>query len=234
MMRHPLIAPFAALALLAALALPAAADAPPRVITVTGEGLVAVTPDLAWVSVGVSHDADKAADAMDMMSEAAAEVLAELEAAGILPADMQTGQLTLEPRYDYSSYGGVPKMLGYTAATTIEVRVRDLDRLGDVLDTVVGVGANRLGGIRFDMADQGDAMADARRAAVADARARADLYAGAAGVTLGDLQSLAESGGYMQPVPMYDMRMAETVSAVPIVPGEITLQAMVTLTYTIE
>ena len=229
-MRHTALC---TLAVSLVLAFPALADDPDRQITVTGEGLVAVAPDLAWISIGVSHDADKAAEAMAMMADAMRDVLVELEQAGILPADMQTGQLTLEPRYDYSSYDGVPKMLGYTAATTVEVRVRELDNLGSVLDAVVNEGANRLGGIRFDLADKVDAMADARRAAVADARARAALYAMAAGVVLGDLQSLTEACGYMQPAPMYDMRLAEAGSAVPIVSGEISFQASVTLTYAI-
>jgi len=234
-MRRALIANLFALAAAASLALPALADAPPRQIIVTGEGLVAATPDMAWVSVGVSHDALKAVEAMNMMSVAMAAVLAELEAAGIAPADLQTGQLSLEPRYDYSSYDGVPKMLGYTAATTIEVRVRVLDDLGSVLDAVVNEGANRLGGIRFDLDDKTQVMADARRAAVVDARGRAELYAQAAGVTLGALQTLTESGGYMAPAPMYELRMAaDAGSAVPVAAGEVNFQAMVTLVYAIE
>ena len=221
--------------LLSALALPAWAEDPVRQITVTGEGMVAAAPDMAWISVGVTHEAVKAGEAMDAMSAAMTQVLAELRAAGIAQTDIQTGQLSLEPRYDYSSPDGVPKMTGYIASTTLEVRVRALDDLGGVLEAVVNEGANRLGGIRFDVADKDAVLDAARRDAVADARARAELYADAGGFTLGALLTLSESGGYSPPMPMYDMRGgAEMAMAVPVAAGEVNFQAMVTMTYAIE
>lgn len=234
-MRPILFPSLSTLALMLASSVPVRADAPLRLMTVTGEGIVAAAPDMAWVSIGVSHDAPKAGDAMAQMSQAMTAVLAELAAAGIAAADLQTGQLTLEARFDYSSPDGVPKMLGYTAATMVEVRVRDLDKLGSVLDAVVDEGANRLGGIRFDLSEKDAVMADARRAAVADARARAMLFAEAAGVALGDLQTLTESGGYAAPMPMFDMRMeAAGNMPVPVAAGEVNFQAMVTMVYVIE
>lgn len=211
-------------------------DSAPRTIVVAGEGFAAAVPDLAYVSIGVSHEALQAGDAMAEMSTAMTAVLAQLAGAGIAPTDIQTGQLTLEPRFDYSSADGVPKMLGYIATTMVEVRVRAIDQLGTVLDAVVDDGANRLGGIRFDMLDSGDALDDARRDAVADARARAELFADAAGVTLGDLISLSESGSYAQPTPMFDMRggMEAEATSVPVAAGEISFTAMVTMVYAIE
>ncbi len=204
-----------------------------RLITVTGEGSVAVSPDLAFVNLGVSQDADTADQALTGMSVAMAAVLARLDAAGIAPADIQTGQLSLDPRYDYNSYDGVPKMLGFTATTMVDVRVRDLAKLGGVLDAVVEDGANRLGGVRFDVVDKTDVMETARRAAVADAMARAAVFADAAGVTLGDLVSLTETAGYTAPMPMTALRMEADAGSVPVATGEVSLQAMVTMVYAI-
>ncbi len=204
-----------------------------RLITVTGEGSVAVAPDLAYVNLGVSHDAETADEALTAMSIGMRAVLGRLEAAGIAPADIQTGQLSLSPRYDSSSYDGTLKMLGFTATTTVNVRIRDMDKLGGVLDAVVEDGANQFGGITFDVTDPAAAMAEARRAAVADARAKAELFADAAGVTLGDLVTLNEHGGFMAPAPMMAARVAEDAGSVPIAAGEVSLQTSVTMVYAI-
>lgn len=204
-----------------------------RLITVTGEGSFAVVPDLAYVNLGVTQDAETADAALTAMSIAMTAVLARLDAAGIAPADIQTGQLSLSPRYDSSSYDGTPKMLGFTATTTVNVRVRDMAKLGGVLDAVVEDGANQFGGISFDVADRTAAMEASRRAAVADGRAKAELYAEAAGVTLGDLVTLNEQGGYMAPAPMMEARMAADAGSVPVAAGEVSLQSSVTMVYAI-
>jgi len=226
---------FPAVLLAVAVTLPAQAQeaAPPRVITVTGEAVVAAIPDLAYVSIGVTEEATAAAEALRAMSEAMTAVMARLEAAGIAPTDLQTGQLSLEPRYDHSSNDGVPKMTGFVATTMLDVRVRDLDLLGTVLDAVVQDGANRLGGVRFDLTDREPALDAARRDAVAVARARAELYAEAAGVTLGDLQSLSEQQNYGGPQPMFARDMAMESMPVPMAAGEVNLSASVTLVYAI-
>lgn len=229
----------APLFLIPLMALPMAAaaqiTAQDRVITVTGEGLVAAVPDLAFVSLGVSQQADTAGAAMDAMSSSMTAVLAQLASAGIAPADIQTGQLTLDPVYDTGSYdgGGTPVITGYMATTMVEVRVRDIAAVGDVLDAVVQDGANRLAGVRFDLADKGPALNEARRRAVADAQARAALFAEASGVSLGSLLTLTEQAGYMNPQPMFDARMEGTGMAVPVAGGEVSLQAMVTMVYAI-
>jgi uncharacterized protein len=227
----------AALALAVSLSGPAfAQDGPMRQITVTGEGLVAVQPDMAWLSLGVSHEALKASDAMAQMNADLAGVLALLAASGVAETDIQTGQLTLEQRFDYSAPDGIPRPIGYIATSMLDVRIRDLASLGTVLDSVIDEGANRLGGIRFDLSDKSAAMEAARRAAVADAMARATLYTEAAGVTLGPVITISEAGGYAQPMPMFDARMelGAPAAAVPVAAGEVTYQATVTITYGIE
>lgn len=204
-----------------------------RLITVTGEGIVAAVPDLAYVNLGVSQQAETAGAAMDAMSTSMTAVMDRLATAGIAPVDIQTGQLTLDPVYDNSSYdsSGGAKIIGYVATTMVQVRVRDLTVVGAVLDAVVQDGANRLAGVSFDLADRAPAMDEARRRAVADARARAELFAEASGVTLGALITLTEQSGYLNPAPMFDARMEGASMAVPVAGGEVSLQAMVTMVY---
>lgn len=235
-MSHALRAALAALLLAAPSAAPAQ-EAGPRVIQVTGEGRSAAAPDLARVSLGVAHQAKTAGEAMDMMSEGVTAVLAVLEAQGIAPADVQTGQLLLEPAYDYNaSYSGsTPPLVGFVATQMLDVRVRDLASLGTLLDAVVTDGANRLNGVSFDVDDPEAALDEARRAAVADAADRAALYAEATGLGLGPIVSISEGGGVVQPFPLFAARdAAEGAMAVPVAPGEVNLSAFVTITYAIQ
>lgn len=221
------------------LALPAVAQdsapAMPRVLTVTGTGHAAVAPDFASVNVGVITEADTAADALRDMSARLDAVMARLVAAGVLPEDMQTSQLMVNPIYDYSGSSSSGLIDGFNASSLLTVRVRDLANLGAVLDAVVQDGANQLNGVMFDLADRRPALDIAREAAVADARHRAELYATAAGVTLGDLVSLSEQLGYGGPAPMYDARIAMEESVpVPIAAGEVNIEASVTMTWEIQ
>lgn len=229
---RPFLAPFF---LIPFMALPLAASAQDRLITVTGEGLVAAVPDLAFVSLGVSQQAETAGAAMAAMTASMTAVMDRLASAGIPPMDIQTGQLTLDPVYDNSSYDGssAPKIIGYMATTMVEVRVTDMTTVGGVLDAVVQDGANRLAGVRFDLADRGPAMDEARRRAVADAQGRAALFAQASGATLGALITLTEQSAYVNPTPMFDTRMEGVSQDVQVSGGQVSLQAMVTMVYAI-
>ena len=230
-----LLKPFAPATLLALILAASPVLAQDRVITVTGEGMVAAVPDLAFVSLGVSQQAETAGAAMDAMSTAMTAVMDRLTGSGIALTDIQTGQLTLDPVYDNASYdgSGTQKIIAYNATTMVQVRVRDMTMVGTVLDAVVQDGANRLAGVTFDLADKGPAMNEARKRAVADAQARAQLFATASGVTLGPLINLTEQSGYMNPAPMFDARMEGASMAVPVAGGEVSLQAMVTMVYAI-
>ena len=227
-----------ALAPLGALAQEAAIAAPPqlpRVIQVVGEGRSVAAPDLARISLGVSHQAKTAGEAMDAMSAGTEAVLARLGTEGINQADIQTGQLMLEPAYNYNTPDGNPEMVGFIATQMLDVQVREIAQLGEVLDAVVTDGANRVNGVSFDVADPQAATDDARRDAVADARRRAELYADAASVGLGDLVSISESTVYAPPMPMYDARggAGAEAASVPIAPGQLSLTTTVTVTYAI-
>lgn len=208
---------------------------PPR-ITVTGEGRVEAVPDMATVSLGVLREAETADAAMAALAEATGSVIAALEAAGIDGRDVQTDALRLSPvrarlREDEE---GPPPIVGFAAETGLTVRVRDLGALGDVLDAVVQEGGNLFSGLRFGLQEPGPLEDEARRRAVADARAKAELYAEAAGVTLGPLHALTEAGP-VSPLPVARMEsaMMADAGAMPVAEGEIALTARVMMVYAI-
>jgi uncharacterized protein YggE len=219
---------------LAALSQDATAPQLPRVIQVVGEGRATAAPDMARISLGVSHQAETAGAAMDAMSKGMSAVLATLGELGIAQVDIKTGQLMLEPSYNYNTPDGNPLMTGFVATQILDVNVRDIGELGIVLDAVVTAGGNRVNGIMFDVSDPGMVTDEARRDAVADARERAELYAEAAGLALGEIVSISESTVYTPPMPMYDARGgAEQAAAVPVAPGQVSMMTNVTVTYAI-
>lgn len=200
-------------------------------ITVTGEGRVASRPDMATVTLGVTTSADSAEAALAENSARTAQVLEELKAAGIGAQDMQTSGLSLGPRWEPAE-SGRGQITGFTAANVITVQVRDLPGLGGVLDTVVKNGANTFHGLNFGLQDPRPAQDEARRASVADAIARAQLYAEAAGVTLGPILSITEGGAGHPPQPMFRMA-AEMSDSVPIAEGEVAVTAQTVITFQI-
>jgi hypothetical protein len=224
-----------ALFLTTALALPMAAPmavhAETALITVTGEASVAVQPDVATLSLGVTTQADTAAGAMAANTAALSVVLDRLKAAGIADRDLQTSNLTLNPNWVGYDSGIIPSIAGYTASNLLTVRVRALDTLGTVLDAAITDGANTLNGLTFELSDPKPKMDEARRAAVADAMYRAALLVEAAGAKLGPVQSITEGGGFVNPQPMFRQEVAS--SPVPVASGEIGVTSSVTMVFEI-
>lgn len=220
-----------AVVFLGLLALPAIADEDVRQITVTGEGRVNAAPDMAVLQLGVSREARKASDAMREASKAAAAVLAQVEKAGIEARDVQTANVSLSPRWQNDN-NTAPRVVGYIASNDLTVRVRDLDSLGALMDGVVSDGANQMNGLSFDIAEPRPLQDQARQAAVADARSQAELLAQAAGVSLGVVMTISESGGFRPPMAMARGAMMDS-SAVPIAAGELELNASVTIVFSI-
>lgn len=215
------------------LPLPALAEEMPRLITITAEGQVVAVPDMATITLGVTTEGETGAEALSANSERMALVLAELSESGIESRDVQTQGLNLSPRWLHKNDGSQPEITGFVANNTVTVRVRDLAQLGSVLDSVVQQGANTFQGLQFGLADDSALSDEARRAAVAEARARAELYAEAAGVELGDLVSLTENGSYRPQLRMMEAA-AMARDSVPIAEGEVTISATVTMVYAIE
>ncbi len=211
------------LAAAAATSLPATAGAQvavtPAAILPDGTLLdVAVTgkttrvPDVATIRAGVVTQAPTAAVALSDNAARVTRVLAALKAAGVADRDIQTANISLQPQYRYAQ-NEAPVITGYQASNTVSVRFRDIARSGRILDVLVKEGANQIDGPTLSL-DRPDAAEDeARVDAMAKARARAELYAKAAGLSVSRIVSLSETGGYAPPPPMPVMMMARGADA---------------------
>lgn len=206
-----------------------AAAPAPAVLSVSGEGRVAAAPDMATISLGVESRGATAAEALAANSADLAAVLDLLGAAGIEAPDIQTSGLNLGPIYaPRDSGGGAMTVAGYQVSNMVTVRVRDLAALGELLDRIVGGGANQFNGLQFGIAEPGPLEDRAREAAVAEALRKAALLAEAAGMKLGAIRSLTEGGGYGGPQPVF---ARDAMSAVPVAGGEVAVSASVTISF---
>jgi uncharacterized protein YggE len=202
-------------------------------ITVSGEGVVALAPDMATIGLGVSARAATASDAMRQTSEKVTAILSQLDGLKVAGIDRQTSGLYLRPVYDNRPRedNSPVEVVGYEAGNTVSVTVRDLSKLGALLDAVVAEGANDFNGLQFGLQDNAEALIEARRGAVADAMARASQLAQAAGVTLGDVVQMSESSQGYQPMEMRASKMSSM--DVPVETGEIEVRAQVTMQFAI-
>ena len=248
-MRHP-FRPIALLSLALALALslpllaqerPSISSEQPR-IAVSGHAEVAGKPDTAYVTSGVTSQGNTAREALDSNTADMAALIKALKGAGIEARDIQTSGFSVSPNYVYTDqrdangYTMPGKINGYTVSNTVSVRIRDLAILGQVLDRSVTVGANTINGISFSVDDPSALYDEARRGAFADARAKATLYAGEAGVGLGPVMSISEQQGYAPPQPYMMRRAADmAVSApVPVEAGELSFSIDVQVIWTLD
>ena len=176
-------------------------DAPDRAaaVTVVGSGMAAARPDTAEVSAGVVTQAATAAQALAQNNAAMDKVIKALTGIGIADKDIQTTNISVVPqRRQGRQEPQPPEIVGYEVSNQVRIKVRDLSELGRLLDTLVGQGANLLGGIRFSVGNPAPVLDQARAQAMADARRKAEVYARAAGMTLGPLLSIPEGAA---PVP---------------------------------
>ncbi len=231
--RHPL-----ALAVLtgAWLASPALAQtAAPPAISVTGEATVSVAPDQAQIDGGVTSEAKTAREASDANNAAMGKVLLALKGAGIDEKDYQTSRLSLQPQFaaNYKPSDRAPGIVSFRASNRVTVKVRDVTKAaGIIIDVLVGAGANEIGGIHFTVTQASKHLDEAREKAIADARRKADIYAKAAGVTLGEPISISEEGA---PTPMFRGKMAAPMAAgTQVAPGEETLSVTVGVSWAIK
>lgn len=201
-------------------------------LTVTGMATVTAVPDQATLSLGVTTTGATAAAAMGANNDAASAVIARLIAAKVADRDMQTTGLSLNPNWVMNAAGTTQEIQGYTASSTLTVRIAALDAAGAILDAAIADGANTLNGLTFGLADPRPVEDDARKAAVADALARAQVLALAAGETLGPIVSITEGGGGQQPMPMLFKAAAD--SAVPLAAGEVGVSAEVTIVWQLK
>jgi uncharacterized protein YggE len=230
------------LAMLLATGLVAAACAPmmapdgmPRrmaTVTVSGAGSVAAAPDMAEITTGVVTQAPTAAEALAANSQAMERLLQALAGAGVAARDVQTTNISVSPQRRQPKAGQPPEITGYEVTNQVRVKVRELPRLGRVLDQQVGQGANLVYGIHFGLQDPTPLLDEARKRAMADARRKAELYAAAASLRVGRVVAVQEAGAAL-PRPEMTARAAMS-GAVPVAPGEQEIAASVTVTFTLE
>jgi uncharacterized protein YggE len=213
--------------------------APPvRTLNVNGIGQVFLSPDIAYIYIGVHTEEDTAADAVAANNEETQQVIDALKKAGVDAKDIRTTNFSIWPNQQYGPEG---QQLGatYMVDNSVFVTVRKLDNLGDLLDSAIAAGANSINSIQFDVADKTEALKEAREEAVKNAKEQAQELADISDVKLGEIQSV---GFYdSMPIPYMDSYgkggggggMMEA-AAVPIQPGQLTLTVTVSISYEIE
>jgi len=236
---------FVSAVLLVALALGACsptimADAAPpvRTLNVNGTGQIFLSPDIAYIYIGVHTEEPTAADAVTANNEETQQVIEALKAAGVEAKDIRTTNFSIWPNQQYGP-DGQPTGTRYVVDNSVFVTVRELDNLGDLLDAAVSAGANSINSIQFDVADKTDALKKAREEAVKDAKAQAQELADVAGMDLGEVQSISFYDS--APMPYMDSygkggggAAVSEAAAVPIQPGQLTLTVTVSMSYAIK
>ncbi|WP_246333098.1 SIMPL domain-containing protein [Aureimonas mangrovi] len=209
----------------------------PRV-TVVGEGEAHAAPDLAVTNLTVLRTAETAEAAVTDANGAIAAVTDAVREMGIESRDVQTGRFSITPQYRYENRqdgtSAPPELVGYEVRNTLTVRVRDLDRLGDLLDRAVELGVNEGGDIAFQIEDPSSLQNEARRQAVERARASAEVLADAAGQSLGRIIRITDDPVRVFPQPERGQMMMAARAAdasVPIEAGENTVNARVEVVF---
>jgi uncharacterized protein YggE len=233
--------------LLAALALSACGPAvvagspvsPQRTLSVAGTGQVSLTPDIAYIYVGVHTENPSASEAMAENNSRTQQMISALKEAGVDEKDIRTTNFSIWPMDKYDPSTNLPTgQKVYSVDNTVYVTVRDLAKLGDLLDTLVTAGANTINSIAFDVADKSEAVKEARAQAVKDGEAEAKQLAADAGLTLGEITNISFYEG--SPTPYMDGYGkggggGEAVAmAVPIQPGQLMLTVTVNMVYEIK
>jgi uncharacterized protein YggE len=196
------------------------ATADGTLLAVSSHAEVRRAPDIATLATGVVTQAADANAAMRANAEQMEKVVAAIRAAGIESRDIRTSGINLNPQYRYAE-NQPPAITGYQASNTVDITVRDIARLGKILDALVATGANQINGPSFDVENRDGALDEARRKAVEKAQARARIYAESLGMRVRRIVSISEGAQIGPPVPMMAMRMEKSMDAsTPVSPGE--------------
>lgn len=201
-------------------------------LSLAASGQVMTAPDKATITLGVQTDAASAAQALAANAEQMTRVMAALKRGGIAERDIQTAQLTVNPKYAYEP-NQPPRLTGYEASNQVMITVRDLKRLGPTVDSAVGAGATNVNSIAFGLVDPTAAENAARLEAVKALQAKADLYSKAVGHPILRLVSLSEGVSYNPPMPLQEVVVtaAKRMAPTPVSVGEMQVQIQVTGVY---
>jgi uncharacterized protein YggE len=221
----------------------AANERPHRILSLTGTGEVKARPDTASINSGVTSNAKTAQEALAANSAAMNKLFRELKAAGIADRDLQTSNFSIAPQYKpYDPKNPLPaqqRIVGYQVSNGVTVRVRDLDKLGRLIDQMTMAGANQMNGISFFVDKTDNLMEEARRKAMVDVRRKADLYADGLGVKLKRVLTISESVSRPGPRPMragrvMSMAKSDAREAAPVAAGEQSLSIRLSVKWELE
>lgn len=201
------------------------------IISVSGTGTLNLSPDMAVISAGVQSKAETAKTALADNNQKMSALFAELKKAGIAEKDIQTSNFNIYPEVVYPKRDSnkPPQIVGYNVNNQVTVRIRKLENVGDVLTTLVSAGANNMSGLNFSVSNRKEKLDEARKAAIADARKKAELYASEIGTKIKRLKSLNEGGSHHpQPIMMRSAKMEMSADmAVPIAQGEMSISVTI-------
>jgi uncharacterized protein YggE len=202
-----------------------------RTVSVSATGSVSAEPDLAMISTGVVSEAETAREALSRNTATMAKVIEGLKAHGISAQDIRTTALNVEPRYR-AAKDQAPAIVGYQVVNQVRITARDLKRLGEVLDQIVALGVNQIGGIAFEVSKAEELRDEARKTAMANALRRARLYAASAGADVGAVLTISEDAPGVGPRPL--ARTSLAAGDVPIEPGTQRLEVKVHVTWALR
>lgn len=207
------------------------------VFSVTGEGRAVVKPDIAYVNAGVEANGATVKQVQTQINATINKVTAALKSLGIEEKDIKTTNYSIHPSYDWS--GGRQRITGYRASTTLEIKVRDIDKVNEVIDQSAANGANNVGNVSFDVDDKSQAEDEARKEAVAEAKRKAEQAARIAGFKLGKIINYSENKGrYPMPIALDDSvsfrEAAGAEKTTEVQPGSSEITVTVTLSYELE
>jgi hypothetical protein len=217
-------------------AAPAVAQQAPTLLTLTATAEAQGAPDVADIGAGVVTQATEAEAALRANSEKMTRVMAALRKAGVAERDIQTSGISVQPQFRYEERQP-PILTGFQAANRVQVTLRDLKAAGRVIDTLVAEGANQIDGPAFRIQNPDPLMDKARQDAVRKARARAELYAAAAGMRVKRISTISESQEFRPPQPMMRAMAMDAVPAAPpppVAPGQVGLVASITMAFELE
>jgi len=209
-----------------------------RTLSVSGSGDAFLAPDIAYIYIGVHTENATAAEAVTENTAQTEKLMQAIRDFGIDEKDIRTTNFSIYPMDRYDPATGLPSgEKTYAVDNTVYVTVRELAKLGDLLDTAVQAGANTINSVQFDVAEKDEALKQARADAVKDAESQAQALAQAAGLSLGEIQSISFVDA--QPYPIFDGKggggmAVDQAAAVPIQPGQLTFTVSVNVTYNLK
>jgi len=214
----------------------------PATISVSAEGTAEIAPDMAVVTLTVMREAKTARQALDDNTQAMTQVLDAMKDAGVAEKDLQTSNFNIQPRWIYppqqNNEVSEPRIVAYQVSNALSVRIRDLNKLGEILDTSVTLGVNQGGQIEFTNDDPSEAISSARKNAVKNAMKKAQEMTEAAGVALGRITQISEHSSNPQPVSMARAEMAmmskDASAPVPVAAGENQYRVSVSISWELD